>query len=116
MRECFAVLGNIVDNYKLGATSTFNMDETVSSTVRKPQKVLALCGKHEVGAVSIEERGTNCTGVCCMNAAWMFVHPLLIFKALSMNCLKTLLLLLNLHVWRADGSHLKYLRNDSSIA
>jgi hypothetical protein len=57
------------------------MDDTALSAVQKPQ-VLALRGKHQVGAITSGERGTNITCVCCMSAAGNFVPPMLIFKRL----------------------------------
>jgi hypothetical protein len=53
VREFFDFLGNIVDSYKLDATSIFNMDYPALSTVQKPQKIEAQPGKHQVGAIIV---------------------------------------------------------------
>lgn len=82
VKKFFDVLTVIVDENKLDGTVIFNMDETALSTVQKPQKVLAKRGKHQVGAITSGERGTNTTGICCMSAAGMFVPPMLIFRRL----------------------------------
>ena len=58
----------------------FNMDETRLQTVQKPQKVLALKGKHQVGGIVSAERGETTTCVCCISASEQYVPPLLIFK------------------------------------
>lgn len=59
----------------------FNVDETgLSTDQRKPRKILAKKGKHQVGAVTSGERGTTTTAVCCASAAGYFVPPLIIFK------------------------------------
>jgi hypothetical protein len=58
------------------------MDETALSTVQKPQKVSARKGKHQVGAMTSAERGTNTTCICCMSAGGRFVPPLLVFRRL----------------------------------
>lgn len=59
----------------------FNVDEIGLTTVqRKPRKILAQKGKHQVGSVTSGERGTTTTAVCCASAAGYFVPPLIIFK------------------------------------
>jgi hypothetical protein len=80
--EFFTVLDKIVHENNLDAGRIFNMDQTVVSTVQKPQKVLARKGKHEARAMTSAERGTNTTCICCMIAAGMFVPLLLLFKRL----------------------------------
>jgi hypothetical protein len=58
------------------------MDETALSAVQKPPKILALPGKHQVGAITSGERGIKSTCVCYMSAAGDFVPPMLILKRL----------------------------------
>ena len=49
-------------------TTIHNVDETAISTVQKRcQKILGQKGKHQIGAISSGERGTNTTVVCCVN-------------------------------------------------
>jgi hypothetical protein len=76
------VTDKIVNENNLDVGRIFNMHKTALSTVQKPQKVLARKGKHQVGAVTSVERGTNPRCMCCMSAAGMFVRPLLKFKKL----------------------------------
>ena len=62
-------------------TTIYNVDETAISTVQKRcQKILGQKGKHQIGAISSGERGTNTTVVCCVNGAGYYVTPLILFK------------------------------------
>ncbi|XP_069705674.1 uncharacterized protein [Periplaneta americana] len=78
----FKVLAAVVDSNHFDATTIFNMDETGLSTVQKPQEVLGIKGKHQIGGITSGERGTNTTCVCCMSALGMYIPPMLIFKRL----------------------------------
>jgi hypothetical protein len=111
MRELFSLLGNTVDDYKLDNSRFFNMDETALSTLRKTQKILTLRGKYQVGAITSGGRGTNTTCLYCMKAAATFVPPMLIFRRLrfKQKLSGVLLVVLNLYVERANGSHVKKL-------
>lgn len=82
VNEFFDVLTRLLDKYQFPPTNIFNMDESGFSTVQRPQKILAQRGKHQVGALTSGERGTNTTCVCCMSATGMYVPPMLIFKRL----------------------------------
>jgi hypothetical protein len=73
--ELFDVLTKIIDQSNINASRICNMDETGLSTVQKPQKILARKGKHQVGAITSGERGTNTTCVCCMSASGNYVPP-----------------------------------------
>jgi hypothetical protein len=81
--EFFTTLEKIVHENNLDAGRILNMDETALSTVQKPQRVLARKGKHQAGAMTSAERGTNTTCICCTSAAGMFVSPFLIFRRLQ---------------------------------
>lgn len=83
--EFFDQYEAIIDKEKFTASQIYNVDETGLSTVHKPAKILAQKGKHQVGAVTSGERGTNTTCICCMNAAGEFVPPMLIFKRKRMT-------------------------------
>lgn len=76
---------DILDKEKLLPNQVYNVDESGLSTVHKPSKILAKKGKHQVGAVTSGERGTNTTCVCCMNAAGEYIPPMLIFKRKRMT-------------------------------
>lgn len=78
----YDVLTNIYDEHNFGPTSIYNVDETGLSTVQKPQKIISRKGKHQVGAITSGERGTNTTCVCCFNAAGTYIPPMMIFKRL----------------------------------
>jgi hypothetical protein len=62
------VLENIVDERKLTAARTFDMDETT-------HKIKAGKGKHDVGAITSCERGHNAA-----SASGFYVPPLLIYS------------------------------------
>lgn len=59
--EFFDQYEAIIDKEKFTASQIYNVDETGLSTVHKPAKILAQKGKHQVGAVTSGERGTNTT-------------------------------------------------------
>jgi hypothetical protein len=83
--EFFTVFEKIVHENNLDAGRIFNMDEIALSTVQRPQKVLARKGKHQAGAMTSTEIGTNTTCICCTSAADLFVPPLLIFTRLRLK-------------------------------
>lgn len=81
VNEFYDLLEKIVDTYGISANTIFNVDETGISTVqRKMQKVIAMKGRRQVGGIASGERGVNTTAVCCVNAAGLYVPPMLIFK------------------------------------
>jgi hypothetical protein len=55
------------------------MDESGLTTVQSTQKVIALKGKKQVGAITSAERGVHCTVVCCMSSAGTFIPPAVVF-------------------------------------
>ena len=61
----FDVLIKIVDEDNLDATRIFNVDGSGLTTVqKKPRKIIAERGKHQVGTISSGERGAT-TAICC---------------------------------------------------
>ncbi|XP_069705676.1 uncharacterized protein [Periplaneta americana] len=75
----FDTLEQLVDQHKLTAARIFNMDETSHTVVQRQEKILAQRGKHQVGAISLCERGHNVTGMYAMSASGFFVPPMLIY-------------------------------------
>jgi hypothetical protein len=67
-----SVLDKIVHGNNLDAGRIFNMDETALSTVQKPQKVVTLKGKHQIGPMTSAERGRNATCKCFISTACLF--------------------------------------------
>lgn len=57
----------------------FNMDETSSMTVQRPQKVLAEKGIKQVSKVTSAERGTLVTTCCTISATGQYIPPVMIF-------------------------------------
>ncbi|XP_076455493.1 uncharacterized protein LOC143290089 [Babylonia areolata] len=82
----FKLLEHTVDEHKFTATTIFNVDETGLSTVQKRcQKIVSAKGKHQIGALSSAERGTNTTAVCCFSASGQYVPPMILFKRKRMS-------------------------------
>lgn len=81
----FNLLEKLVDEHKFTASRIFNMDETSHTVVQRPEKVVALKGKHQVGAISSCERGQNVTGVYAMSASGFYVPPMLIYARKRMK-------------------------------
>ncbi|KAJ2937691.1 hypothetical protein O0L34_g17502 [Tuta absoluta] len=82
VKDFFEKLENIMDKHDINdPRRIFNVDETgLTTEQRKPRKILAQKGKHQVGAITSGERGTTTTVVCCASAAGYFIPPLIIFK------------------------------------
>lgn len=82
----FDLLERIIDENNLMPTKIFNVDESGFSTVqKKPQKIVGLKGKKQIGTITSGERGLNTTGVCCASVAGQFVPPMVIFKRIRQN-------------------------------
>ncbi|XP_067931074.1 uncharacterized protein [Watersipora subatra] len=82
----FDLLESIQDAKKFPPSRIFNVDETGVTTVQaKTSKVVSLRGKKQVGSLTSAERGTLSTAVMCMNAAGMFVPPMIIFPRVRMK-------------------------------
>ncbi|XP_063220582.1 uncharacterized protein LOC134529986 [Bacillus rossius redtenbacheri] len=60
-------------------TRVFNLDETATSTVQKPQKVLAEKGSRQVAKCTSAERGTTVTTCCIVSASGNTVPPVMVF-------------------------------------
>lgn len=76
----FNLLETVCDKNDIDATRIFNMDESGFATVaKKCQKVVAAKGCKAVSGVASGERGVSITIVCCVNAAGLYVAPMIIF-------------------------------------
>ncbi|CAH2021965.1 unnamed protein product [Acanthoscelides obtectus] len=60
-------------------TRIFNLDETSTTTVQKPQKVIAPLGRKCIGKVTSGERGTLVTTCCIVSASGNALPPVMIF-------------------------------------
>lgn len=76
----YDTLTEIQKKYNFSPINIYNMDETGLSTVQRPQKIIAMKGRRQVGAITSGERGVNTTCICCMSAAGRYIPPMLIFK------------------------------------
>lgn len=60
-------------------TRIYNLDETATTTVHKPQRVLAEKGAKQISKVNSGERGTLVTTCCIVSAAGQSIPPAIIF-------------------------------------
>ena len=81
----FHLLEDVIKNNELSASQIFNMDESGISVVQKMNRILAKKGKHQVGAITSQERGQTVTIICCNNAAGHFIPPGMIFPRVRMK-------------------------------
>ena len=65
--------------HNINPLRVYNMDELGLSTVQSTQRIVALKGKKQVGAVTSAERSVHSTVVCCMCSAGNFIPPCIIF-------------------------------------
>ena len=75
----FRVLEETMKDHDINPLRVYNVDESGLNTVQSTQKILALRGRKQVGAVTSAERGIHCTVVCCMSSAGTFIPPCVIF-------------------------------------
>ncbi|CAH2100603.1 unnamed protein product [Euphydryas editha] len=72
--------------YDIDVSRFYNMNETgISTTTKKPPKVLSTKGKKQVGIIVSAERGQLTTVIGCCNAAGSFLPPFLIFARKKMQ-------------------------------
>lgn len=60
-------------------TRVFNLDETATSTVQKPQRIVAEKGVKQVCKATSGEKGTNVTTVAIISASGSTIPPIMIF-------------------------------------
>ena len=86
VKEFFALLKSLLDEYKFASKDIYNVDETGISVVPKScSKVLALKGRRQVGGKVAAERGETFTAEICMSAAGSYIPPMLIFPRVKEN-------------------------------
>lgn len=61
-------------------TRIFNLDDTSTKTVQKPQKVIAPKGRKNIGKVTSGERGTLVTTCCIISASGIALPPVMVFS------------------------------------
>lgn len=82
----FQLLEKIYDKHKLTPHRIYNVDETGVSTVPKSHtKILASCGKRQVGTLTSAERGKLMTTILCFNAVGNYMPPMFIFPRKRMK-------------------------------
>ena len=80
--KLFDVLEKIFEEHPFPPTNIYNVDETGMTTIQnKPSQMLALKGRHQVGAITSAERGQLVT----MRATGSYIPPLFIFSRSRMK-------------------------------
>ena len=79
----FDILMEVYARDQYGPERIWNVDETGSTTVHKPAKVLATTGAKQVGAIVSAERGQLVTLCCAVNAVGNSVPPMFIFPRVN---------------------------------
>lgn len=81
VKTFFENLKNVMNRHPSfgDGTRVYNLDETATTTVQKPQKVLAPKGKHNIGKITSGERGTLVTTCAIVCAAGQALPPVLVF-------------------------------------
>ncbi|KAL7380188.1 hypothetical protein ABVT39_013372 [Epinephelus coioides] len=69
----------VLARHHFEAKDIWNMDETGTTTVQVPDKIVATKGQHQVSAMTFRERGTLVTVAFSANARGNFVPPYFIF-------------------------------------
>lgn len=81
----FELLEKTIEENNITANNIYNVDESGLTVVKKMPKILAKKGKRQVGSIKSQERCSNITIICCMNALGNFVPPGMIFPRVRMK-------------------------------
>jgi len=81
----FSLYTAVIQDNNTPPSRIFNCDETGTTTVHKPSKILASKGKHQIGAITSAEQGRNITAVCSMSATVHYIPPAFIFPCKRMK-------------------------------
>ncbi|KAI4458115.1 hypothetical protein MML48_7g00007138 [Holotrichia oblita] len=73
---------HVLQRYKFTSDKIYNLDETGVTTVMKPVRIVATCGKKQVSQVASAERGELVTFVGIISAAGDNIPPIYIFPRL----------------------------------
>ena len=86
VKKFFDLLEATIDKYHFPPHRIYNCDETGITTVPgKPSKVIAKCGRQQVGSMVSAERGQLVTTEICMSVTGTYVPPLFIFPRTRMK-------------------------------
>ncbi|XP_050549651.1 uncharacterized protein LOC118268371 [Spodoptera frugiperda] len=72
-------LATVMDRHKFEPQDIYNADETGITTVQKPDRVVARRGAHQVGSVTLAERGKLVTVAFAANAIGNVIPPFFVF-------------------------------------
>ena len=69
----FNLLDSLLEKYKFPPSRIYNVDETGITTVpNKPNEIISLKGKKQIGIYSLAERGTTITAKICFNVGHLY--------------------------------------------
>ena len=75
-----------MEKYKFPPSRIYNVDKTGITTVpNKPNKIISLKGKKQIGIYSSAERGTTITAEICFSATGHYIPPLLVVPRIRRN-------------------------------
>lgn len=74
---------SVMLKHKFEAQHIYNLDETGITTVQNTEKVVALKGKKQIGAITSGEHGTLVTMCLAINASGNFIPPMFIFPRVN---------------------------------
>ena len=81
----YDLLEETITQNNISPDRIFNMDESGLSVVQKVSKILGKKGKHQMGAITSQERSQTITIICCVSAAGYFIPPGMIFPRKRMK-------------------------------
>lgn len=74
---------SVMFKYKFQSQHIFNLDDTGITTVQNTEKIVALKGKKQIGAITSSERGTLITMCLAVNAMGNVIPPMFIFPRVN---------------------------------
>ena len=81
----YDLLEEVISQNSVTPDCIFNIDESGHSVVQKVSKVLVKNGKHQIGAVTSQERDQTITTICCMSGGGHFIPFGMIFQRKRMK-------------------------------
>ena len=75
----FENLGSVLNKYKFNNYDIYNIDETGTTTVHRPDRIVASMGTKQVDAITSAGRGTLVTVAVAVSASGTLVPPMFVF-------------------------------------
>lgn len=83
----FTNLQSVMEEHNFEQARIYNVDETGTTIVNLPDKIVAEKGAKRVGTLASGERGRNVTVICAFNALGSYIPPLFVFPRKRMTFL-----------------------------